>query len=121
MGGSARGMSSDKRESKRIPARFQVDFHSDGHFLIENATNVSEHGIFIQTDQPKKKGTLIELEFSLPDSNEKIKVLGKVMWVNPFRKDSDKNYNPGMGIRFENLSDIDRETLLTSVKKVAVL
>ncbi|MCB0271963.1 MAG: TIGR02266 family protein [Bdellovibrionales bacterium] len=111
----------DKRISTRLPIKFQVDFHSDGHFLIEYATNISEHGIFIQTNQPLKKGTVLELEFLIPDSNQKVKAIGKVVWVNPYRKNSEKNYNPGMGVQFENLSDIDRETLLTSIKKVAVL
>ncbi|MCB1197085.1 MAG: TIGR02266 family protein [Bdellovibrionota bacterium] len=111
----------DKRESKRVPIKFQVDFHSDGHFLIEYATNISEQGIFIQTNQPMKKGTRVELEFSLPDSKLKIKALGTVAWVNPYRNNPEKDYNPGMGIQFENLSDIDRETLLNCIKKVAVL
>jgi len=111
----------DKRTSKRVPVKFQVDFHSDGHFLIEYATNISEQGIFIQTTAPKKIGTRLELEFSLPDTELKVKAIGTVAWVNPFRKDSEKNYNPGMGIQFESLSDIDRETILSCIKKVAVL
>lgn len=111
----------DKRTSRRVPIKFQVDFHSDGHFLIEYATNISEQGIFIQTNSPKKEGTRLELEFSLPDTRQKIKAIGTVAWVNPFRKNPEQNYNPGMGIQFESLSDIDRETLLASIKKVAVL
>ncbi|MEZ4845721.1 MAG: hypothetical protein R2877_01750 [Bdellovibrionota bacterium] len=43
------------------------------------------------------------------------------MWVNPYRKEQRKNYNPGMGVRFESLNEVDRETLLNAIKRLAVL
>jgi uncharacterized protein (TIGR02266 family) len=124
MGDSAIDMTSnasDKRVSKRVPSKFRVDYKSEGHFLIEHATNISEHGIFVETDKPLKKGSEIELEFSLPETRKKMKVMGVVMWVNRTRKNADQNYNPGMGIRFINLNDIDRETLMAAIKRIAVL
>ncbi len=111
----------DQRTSNRVATKLQVDCKSEGHFLFEKATNISEHGVFIHTDKPMKQGTVIELLFALPESKEKIKVLGEVMWVNPHRPEEDKNYNPGMGVRFQNLSEIDRETLLNAIKRLAVL
>ena len=113
--------SSDKRTSKRVTTKLKVDYKSEGHFLFENATNISEHGVFIHTDKPMKPGTMIELQFTLPETKSKLKVVGKVMWVNRVRKQEEKNHNPGMGIRFENLNEIDRETLLNAIKRVAVL
>ncbi len=112
---------SEQRTSNRVTTKLKVDCKSEGHFLYENATNISEHGVFIHTDKPMKQGTMIELEFTIPESNEKLKVLGKVMWVNPYRKEEEKNHNPGMGVRFENLTEIDKETLLGAIKRVAVL
>jgi len=114
-------LSKELRNSSRVPTTLQVDCKSEGHFLFENATNISEHGVFIHTDKPMKPGTLVELQFTLPESDERLKVLGKVMWVNPFRKDQEKNHNPGMGIRFENLNEIDKATLLNAIKRIAVL
>ncbi len=95
----------------------RVDWKCEGHFLFENATNISEHGIFVEINKPLPPGTLLNLEFSLPDSKEKIKAMGEVIWVNSLKGDS----NPGMGVRFVNLNDIDRETILTLIKKIAVL
>lgn len=114
-------MSKEQRTSNRVPVKLQVDCSSEGHFLFEKATNISEHGVFIHTDKPMKQGTLIELQFTLPDAEDKLKVLGMVMWINPVRKDEEKNYNPGMGVRFENLNEINKEILLNAIKRIAVL
>lgn len=111
----------EQRASKRVPLALKVDWRSEGTFLFENATNISEHGIFIETPSPMKIGTVLDLEFSLPDSKAKIKTTGEVAWINPVRSKTQENLNPGMGIRFLNLSEVDRETILTLVKKIAVL
>lgn len=111
----------EQRTSSRVPMKLQVDCKSEGHFLFEKATNISEHGVFIHTNKPMKPGTIVELQFALPESKEKIKVRGEVMWVNPYREQQDQNYNPGMGVRFENLNELDRETLLNAIKRIAVL
>ena len=110
-----------RRSSKRVPVKLQVDYKSEGHFLFENATNISEHGVFVHTNKPLDPGTVVELQFTLPESREKLKVRGEVMWVNPYRKEQEKNYNPGMGVRFESLNEVDRETLLNAIKRLAVL
>lgn len=112
---------SEKRKHHRLPLKFKVDWKSEGHFLFENATNISEHGIFIETNEPMPPGTPVELQFTLPNTSKKIEVRGQVIWVNPVRKPTDLNHNPGMGVRFENLNEIDRDTILALVKRIAVL
>lgn len=110
-----------QRISNRFPVKLQVDYKSEGNFLFENATNISEHGVFIHTDKPLQPGTFVELQFTLPETKDKLKVRGEVMWVNPYRKEQEKNYNPGMGVRFESLDELDKETLLNAIKRIAVL
>lgn len=111
----------DKRTTKRVPVSLQVDYMYEGNFLFENATNISEHGIFIETKKPKQPGTSVRLHFQLPDSEKKIEVLGEVIWVNPYKAGADKEYNPGMGIKFMNLKEVDRDKILSLVKRIAVL
>jgi type IV pilus assembly protein PilZ len=43
---------------------------------------------------------------------------GQVQWVNPIRMLSD-NPNPGMGIRFVELSGENRERIISSVRTIA--
>jgi uncharacterized protein (TIGR02266 family) len=104
-----------------VPIKLKVDWKSEGNFLFENATNISEHGIFIETNDPMPPGTMIDLQFALPDAKQKIEVLGEVAWTNPVRPQKNANLNPGMGIRFVNLKEIDKETILSLVKRIAVL
>ena len=111
----------DKRTTKRIPIDLQVDYEYEGNFLFENATNISEHGIFIETTSPQQPGTSVKLQFKLPASEKKIEVLGEVIWVNPHRAGASKDYNPGMGIKFVNLKEVDRDKILSLVKRIAVL
>ena len=112
---------SNKRASPRVPVNFKVDWQCESNFLFENATNISEHGIFIEAHDPMEAGTMINLVFTLPDDSRKIEVLGEVVWTNPVRPGKEENYNPGMGIRFVNLKEIDRETILSLIKRLAVL
>jgi type IV pilus assembly protein PilZ len=114
-------MGSEKRKTKRVDLMLKVDCQYEGNFLFENATNISEHGIFIETREPKLPGTMINLRFQLPEGEKRIDVLGEVIWVNPYRPGSGKDYNPGMGIRFVNLNEIDKDKILTLVKRIAVL
>ncbi len=112
----------NKRQAKRVTTKhLKVDWASEGNFLFENATNISEHGIFIETKKPMDPGTRINLQFQVPDTSEKLEVMGEVIWTNPMRPEAGENHNPGMGIRFVNLRDIDRETILSLVKRLAVL
>lgn len=113
--------SSDKRITKRVTVNLKVDCEYQGNFLFENATNISEHGIFIETREPKEPGTMIKLQFNIPESSKKIEVLGEVIWVNPYRAGSGVDYNPGMGIKFVNMNEIDKEKILSLVKRIAVL
>ncbi len=111
----------EQRGAKRVPVKVQVDWEKEGNFLFENATNISEHGIFIETRDPMPPGTRINLQFKLPDAPGKIEVLGEVIWTNPVRPGHVENPNPGMGIRFVNLKEIDKDTILSLIKRLAVL
>ena len=113
--------SSEQRGAQRVHVKLKVDWQCEGNFLFENATNISEHGIFIQTEKPMAAGTMIDLQFKIPHSPKQIEVLGEVIWINPVRTDASANYNPGMGIRFVNLKEIDRDTILSLIKRIAVL
>ncbi len=121
MSNFTRNQPNDQRISRRVPIKVKVDWKAEGNFLFENATNISEHGIFIETDQPMEPGTMIDLQFALPETSKKVVVLGEVIWTNPLRRDQKANLNPGMGIRFVNLKEIDKETILSLVKRIAVL
>ncbi len=116
-------MGSEKRENERHPLRTRMDYRDEGggNFLFEYTTNISKGGIFIETTEPLPVGTKVEMRFQPPGTAEVIEVVGKVVWVNPYRPDSDDNPNPGMGIQFSGLDPRNKDLLTQVVKAIAYL
>ena len=110
---------SERREHARVPVDIRVDYESEDTFLFASITNISEMGIFIETKTPLPKGTQLNLEFELPKGG-RFRERGEVMWVNPFRP-AGPNLNPGMGIRFLDLSREARSKIVDLVRKIAYL
>ena len=110
---------SERRVHTRVPVDLRVDYKSEDTFLFASITNISEMGIFIETRTPLPKGTQLNLEFELPKGG-RFKERGEVMWVNPFRP-TGPNLNPGMGIRFLELSREARSKIVELVRKIAYL
>ncbi len=114
-------MGDERREHERYPTELSVDVRSGEHFLFAYITNISEMGIFVRTDDIRPVGTELTLRFSGPsDDAASIEVEGTVTWVNPVRLGGD-NPNPGMGVRFENLTPELREKLVELVRAIAYL
>ncbi len=113
---SARQKAFHKRLDLRVPIQLKVDVeYPNAHYLFEYSSNLSQSGIFIQTDNPLEPGTHVHLAFLLPDKHA-IRTRGEVMWVN-----DDEESEAGMGVKFLGLNIDDRERILTAIKKIAIL
>ena len=109
----------DRRQHERYPASIQVDYASGETFLFSYIANISEMGIFIRSDEPLAVGTELRLRFG-PEGGEVMEMHGQVVWINPVRPDGD-NLNPGMGVRFHDLTPEMRERVVQLVKTAAYL
>ena len=112
------GAGSDRRSADRIDVVWSVDCETEDTFLYANITNISEVGIFVRTNEPLEVGTRVTLKFAPPGSLEPLVLTGQVQWVNPIRMLSS-NPNPGMGIRFIDLTRDSRERLVGVVRTIA--
>lgn len=117
---SERPPASNRRSAERIDVTWSVDCETEDTFLYANITNISEMGIFVRTQEPLEVGTRLTLKFSPPNAREAFVATGQVQWVNPVRMLAD-NPNPGMGIRFVNLTDEEREHLVEMVHTIAYI
>lgn len=108
----------EQRAAERVKVDIQVDCHNEGNFLFASIRNLSEMGIFVETRTPVPTGTELTLEFVLPVSGAKILATGVVVWTNAYRE-GEENLNPGMGIRFTNLSESDRQKICDLIRKIA--
>ena len=115
---SERPPASNRRGSDRIEVTWSVDCESRDTFLYANITNISEFGIFVRTQEPLEVGTRLTLTFAPPGSDELFVLHGQVQWVNAVRMLAD-NPNPGMGIRFVDLTSESRSRLIDTVRTIA--
>ncbi len=104
---------SDQREHPRAEIQLEVNCKNLDVFSKHNILNISQGGVFIQTDSPFSLGTEVDLEFTLPDQKGTIKTKGLVVWKHGQTKSSISSYEPGMGIKFKEISPQDL-TLITS-------
>ena len=109
----------DRREHRRYPASIAVDYADGDTFLFAYLRNISEMGIFIRTEDPLPIGTSLRMRFPVEDG-ETFALRGEVTWINPFRADGE-NLNPGMGVRFVDLTPERRERVVALVRTVAYL
>ena len=74
--------------------------------MAEYAEDVSLGGMFIKTDSPPPPGSVIFIQFSLPDGSSLVEGLAKVAWT---REAGERP--AGMGIQFLNLDNESRKVL----------
>jgi type IV pilus assembly protein PilZ len=109
---------SDRRGSDRVEVTWAVDCESRDTFLYASIANISEFGIFVRTQEPLEVGTRLRLTFAAPGSEEPFILHGQVAWVNAVRMLAD-NPNPGMGVRFVDLTADARTRLIETVRTIA--
>jgi len=113
---------SEKREFKRKPLRLELNYRDaeGGNFLFEHSQNISDGGIFIETDHSLPIGATLVVRFSPPAGGPEISLSGTVAWVNAVASDDDTP-NPGMGIAWDSLSEDEADIIKGIVKAIAIL
>ncbi len=100
---------------------WNVDCVAEDTFLYASIANISAMGIFIRTTEPLAVGTPVDLSFAPPQergsSHAPFRLSGVVAWVNRVRENGD-NPNPGMGVRFMDLSSESRERLVDVIHAI---
>lgn len=109
----------ERREHRRFPASIQVDYADGETFLFAYLENISEMGIFVRTHEAVPVGARLRLRFHV-DEGDPLVLRGEVAWINPYRAGGE-NINPGMGVRFVDLTPERREQVVALVRTVAYL
>jgi type IV pilus assembly protein PilZ len=110
----------ERRSEGRIAMTWAVDCITDQTFLYASLRNISELGIFVATLDPLPIGTSLALRFAPPGTSEPFVLPGCVQWVNCVKPLAD-NLNPGMGVRFLDLTSDARERLVDAIHTIAYL
>ena len=115
------GDSRERRQARRIRVALEVNYRSADTFLFAYITDLSLLGIFVHTETPSPPGTQLTLRFTPPGHSAPMDLEGHVMWINPVRAVQEGGRSPGMGIRFANVTEAQRERLVDLVRTVAYL
>jgi uncharacterized protein (TIGR02266 family) len=109
-----REAAAERRGQPRYDVTIKVTLLGDHNFYMGLTENISEGGLFVQTQRLLPMGTTLRMEFSLPTSSEAISAVGEVRWVrsanavreehNNFGSGGEDAFKPGMGIQFKELS-----------------
>ena len=105
-----------RRGGKRVSGKINISFKKADDFFRAYVPNLGEGGLFIQTTKNLPVGSILDLEFSLPGSNQEITTKGKVVWIRPQDMSTEK-MPPGMGIQFIDMSPNNNELLKNYLAK----
>ncbi len=99
----------DRREA-RIAAQLELRlaYGSVDEFIQRYALNISRGGIFVRTLEPRPPGTEVTLDVSIGSGDQLIRGKGIVRWSAPPSGPGEAHREPGMGIRFTELSPESR-------------
>jgi len=104
------GNAQERRESPRIPVEMWVEESTERELYFQRSANLSVGGIFLENTIPHPKGTVVNLQFTLPGDTSAIKVLGEI--VNAAASDE-----LGMGIKFVKVDPEDERRIREFVQR----
>ncbi len=112
----------DRRRQPRVPifirVDYKVDMQRDDAPYTDYSANINRDGLFLKSRNPLTPGTLVNLQFSLPEDSRVIKVNGRVVWITrEFEEKVGGKREPGMGIEFQDLDPDARAVLDHLVRK----
>lgn len=108
-----------QRLAPRVPLIVEKIPIEDGQkTFFGYAKNISRGGLFIATVKPRELGEVFTIELTLPlDPKHSIRCRSEVIWKRHFQKKD--RHEPGMGLRFLDLSDADGERINQWVEEQA--
>jgi type IV pilus assembly protein PilZ len=111
----------ERRGALRILVDLEVDYGDEDNFLFAYIRDISATGLFVRTNAPEEPGTQLNVRFTPEGDDDILELEGEVIWVNPYRPGHHDNLNPGMGIRFLDLTPEQRFRLVDFVRRFAYL
>ncbi len=112
--------SKDRRQAPRIPVELVIRYSNVEHFCQDYARNMSLGGIFIETANPLKVGTVLDLNFALPGYDGLICTRGRVQRVVQSDPEGKGNQASGMAVSFEELKE-EHKMIIDSLVQEALV
>lgn len=102
----------------RQPSFFRLTFASGGEDYEGKCLDISSGGMFIETQADLAVGTLVNMQFKLPDGPvTTIVCSGEVTWQNRKPNPMKSHYPNGLGVKFVGLADPVQKSILRFSEK----
>ena len=105
----------ERRYSDRRSVKVDIGIHSDTNFFTGFTQDISSGGLFVATYDILSMGTTLNVNFSLP-RGPVLSLDGTVCWIREYNETTPDIF-PGMGIRFDNLTNEDEEAINQFIAK----
>src|SRR4030042_1774817 len=100
-----------------ILKKLSVSYNDKKSFLAAYTFDISGGGLFIKTSTPLHEGENFLLKLQLPKLPEPLKIKCAVAWTN---REEEGKHPPGMGIKFNEISDKDNKRLKKYIKSLTM-
>lgn len=107
-------LSGQPRNTPRIPVKMRVEIEEGTPEKALSCVNLSEGGLYLRTHQPLPENTLLHLIFTLPRDTQELKLAAEVVRTAPLGIQIETE--PGMGLRFVDMSEETRRHLRNFVQ-----
>jgi uncharacterized protein (TIGR02266 family) len=87
----------EQRVAQRFQVVLKVRYETNEAFQETVIHNLSSGGVYLATQTPFDVGSEFQIEIELPERNEWVRGLCKVVWVNEI---DTEQYPKGMGVAF---------------------
>lgn len=105
-------LTAERRHGPRRKLEVEIGLHSDSHFYVGFAEDLSDGGLFVATYEAVPLSSPVRVVFELP-CGTRVSAPGRVAWV----REPLEGHAPGVGVAFEALSDEQREAILAFVRE----
>ena len=95
----------ERRIDGRKEFQVEVGLLADYQFFTGFTQNISEGGLFIATHELMDIGTRFEVTFEIPGIAHAFNCTCEVRWLRTYDGGSLEEMQPGMGVRFVNLTE----------------
>lgn len=113
-------MSRLPQRDPRIPKALAVTYQDGPSLVKAYAKDISPGGLFISTNNPLKQGEKFHLRLQIPGLLEPMEIQCEVAWAR--LQEEQKSTAPfGMGVKFIDLTDENRELLQPYIQTIAKL
>lgn len=71
---------SERRKLDRVPKKFRIVYPTPKALIENYLSNISQDGMFIETENPMNRGDRFDLKLFLPDKGKELELLCEVIW-----------------------------------------